>query len=225
MDVVDDEVFCGGSLNNSCTNTNWVPFDMKLVDGRPPAQNVMCWHCCCNASSPCSLPMQYDELNDKFTVMGFFCCLQCALGYAIERKYHNMTDIGIFINIMAQKMKLPVPVRPARPPFWLKQFGGPMTIEEFREETPANLHCLEQPMISYSLAAGVAAQEGQSAPVAQTTTSMPRMNTSSHASGIYHDFYTENERKEARRPVVENDQPKRVKVEKSKGGLSSFIKQ
>ena len=140
--------------------------------------------------------------------------MSCALGYAIERKYHNISEVGMLANIMASKLKEDVPVKAALPPFWLQHFGGSITIDEYRKHCPTNvLTQIESPMVSYSLMTSVEARPGT---IVQAEPKMPKVNTTSEntSTGLYHEYFEQhNDERETKR-----------KKTQAKGGLSNFIK-
>lgn len=96
---------------------------------------MWCWWCCHECEyEPLQLPHRYDQLRDKFEVSGYFCSWGCMKAYNIDRG--NNAVRGMNITLMRKKMfgKLE-PIRAAPNRFSLKQFGGTMTIEEFRAGT------------------------------------------------------------------------------------------
>lgn len=97
---------------------------------------MWCWWCCHEfVSTPLSMPFRYDERRNKFHTSGSFCSWSCMKSYAIEK--YGLTKGGLIcgnIVMMRKKMFNQIgPVKPAPNRFRLKEFGGDMTIEEFRE--------------------------------------------------------------------------------------------
>ena len=118
-----------------------------------------CWWCCheIECSEPLQLPHKYDELRNKFCTMGRFCSWSCMKSYNIfSMPSHSM---GITCgNIILMRKKLygivgDIKSAPSR--YSLKEFGGPMTIEEFRKGAtrddvpiPNNVEIVEKPVIN-----------------------------------------------------------------------------
>ena len=97
---------------------------------------MWCWWCCHNFdSTPLSMPFKYDERRNKFHTSGHFCSWSCIKSYAIEK--YGLSRGGLIcgnIVMMRKKMYNQIgPVKPAPDRFKLKEFGGDMTIEEFRK--------------------------------------------------------------------------------------------
>ncbi|QIG59917.1 hypothetical protein [Dishui Lake phycodnavirus 4] len=97
--------------------------------------DIWCWWCCHPFDGePLSMPYHHDELRNKFITEGHFCSWSCTKAYAID-KYSDIKGSIISGNIIVMRKKMynilgPVKIAPKRQ--MLKQFGGPMTIEEFR---------------------------------------------------------------------------------------------
>lgn len=99
---------------------------------------MWCWWCCHEIEGEeLKLPYKYDQLRDKFCTMGSFCSWSCMKTFNLDRNGVNNGGI-IACNIIVMRKKLygkigPIRCAPYR--YLLKQFGGPMTIEEFRKES------------------------------------------------------------------------------------------
>lgn len=83
------------------------------------------------------MPYKYDERRRKFYTSGHFCSWSCMKTWAIDR--HGITRGGIIVsNIVCMRKQLfgqigRIPCAPNR--YKLKEFGGELTIEEFREDS------------------------------------------------------------------------------------------
>jgi hypothetical protein len=96
---------------------------------------MWCWWCCHDFdSTPLSMPFKHDERRNTFSTCGNFCSWSCIKSYAIEK--YGLTKGGLIcgnVVMMRKKMYNQIgPVKPAPNRFRLKEFGGDMTIEEFR---------------------------------------------------------------------------------------------
>ena len=91
-----------------------------------------CYHCHHNFNNkPFFLPIDYNcELN-RFKVTGNFCSPNCVKSYALNSKiYQNRTYL---IGHMYRKLFGPnYTIKPAPPIQTLKEYGGKLSIEEFR---------------------------------------------------------------------------------------------
>ena len=97
---------------------------------------MWCWWCCHEIpGEPLHLPYKYDEHRAKFSLMGNFCSWGCMKAFNFDK--HGVNQGGIIsCNIIMMRKKLYGvlgPIRSAPYRYLLKEFGGPMTIEEFRK--------------------------------------------------------------------------------------------
>ena len=94
-----------------------------------------CWWCCHEfTSEPLKLPFKYDPMRDQFCTMGHFCSWGCMKTFNLDKNGVNTGGI-IGGNIVIMRKKLygvigSIQCAPYR--FMLKEFGGTMSIEEFR---------------------------------------------------------------------------------------------
>lgn len=97
---------------------------------------MWCWWCCHDFdSTPLQMPSKYDDKRNKFHTSGNFCSWSCMKSYAVDR--YGINRGGIIcgnIVMMRRKMFNKIGhVKPAPHRFRLKEFGGDLTIEAFRE--------------------------------------------------------------------------------------------
>lgn len=94
--------------------------------------NVACWNCCHTFESyPICAPVSYNPFKDIFKVTGCFCSFNCSKAYIMsELRYKN---IHLHSQLIKRIMKEMHSVKPSPPKTVLKLFGGPLTIEEYRE--------------------------------------------------------------------------------------------
>ena len=97
---------------------------------------MWCWWCCHEFSGEVlSMPHKYDDRRNKFYTSGNFCSWSCMKSFAIDK--HGISRGGIIcgnIIMMRKKMYNQLSgIKPAPNRFRLKEFGGDLTIEQFRE--------------------------------------------------------------------------------------------
>tara|TARA_B110000093_G_scaffold183334_1_gene233691 strand:- start:11321 stop:12373 length:1053 start_codon:yes stop_codon:yes gene_type:complete len=113
--------------------------------------NVLCWWCCHTfENKPFGLPIKYK--NNKFSVTGCFCSLECVSSYNFNDN-NNMLDVWecySLINLLSQKLNYKNIIKLAPHKISLKIFGGKLDIEEFRNFTNSNriINVLDYPMIA-----------------------------------------------------------------------------
>lgn len=110
---------------------------------------MWCWWCCHDfACTPLSMPYRYHESTKKFFTCGHFCSWSCMKSYALDMYGINRGGI-ICGNIVLMRKRMfhkLGPIKPAPKRFRLVEFGGDLTIEEFRMNsdtdivTPAHIH-------------------------------------------------------------------------------------
>lgn len=95
--------------------------------------NIACWWCSYNFDTiPCFIPDRY--VNDKFYVFGCFCTYNCAMAYNL-----NMADRKVPLRnslikeLFTRIYKSTEQIYPAPQKELLQKFGGPLKIEEFRD--------------------------------------------------------------------------------------------
>lgn len=99
---------------------------------------VWCWHCCHPfEGSPVYVPTAIKTVSDDdatFEVYGNFCSFPCARAYLAERPHFNSHQEMVLLNKMAIDVYgQDVPIRLAPPRICLSQFGGNMSLAEFRQ--------------------------------------------------------------------------------------------
>ncbi len=105
----------------------------------PPATTtVRCYWCAqCFPSAPCFLPVK--EESGVYTVYGNFCTPQCSLAYLLKEhldshvRWERMALLHRLYKPLDGKRIYPAPARET-----LQDFGGPMTIEQFRQTISEN---------------------------------------------------------------------------------------
>jgi hypothetical protein len=97
---------------------------------------MWCWWCCHEfGGEALKMPYKYDDRRNKFYTSGHFCSWSCMKSFAIDK--HGISRGGIIcgnIIMMRKKMYNQIgSIKPAPNRFSLKEFGGDLTIEQFRE--------------------------------------------------------------------------------------------
>lgn len=112
-------------------------FEEKNKNNEWPANTTIHCYWCCNKfeNPPVGIPVNYDK--EVFNVYGCFCSLECAAAYNFKMN-HNIDEMWErfnLINLMARKLGCDKQIKPAPDRLSLKQFGGFMEIDQFREYT------------------------------------------------------------------------------------------
>ena len=101
-------------------------------------QNTKCWWCKHHFDTPAiGLPENY--VDGKFELQGNFCCFNCAKSYNLDLSDNNTWKrnslLDFFYNLTYNEDKTIVPA-----PHWktLRDFGGNLSIEEFRDDLLMN---------------------------------------------------------------------------------------
>lgn len=98
---------------------------------------IWCWHCVHPFDgTPARIPTKtiatVDD-NITFEVYGNFCSFACAKAYLMDKPNFDMSrQLLLMSKLMVDVYNLPPHVTPAPPRLCLTQFGGDMSIEEFR---------------------------------------------------------------------------------------------
>lgn len=98
-----------------------------------------CWWCCHDFSNmPLSLPIAYDAKTKKFTSFGNFCSFECMKAYNHYENVSQKNKQYMLISLMYAKANPESPfvcIGCAPPRQCLKEFGGEMAIDTFRESS------------------------------------------------------------------------------------------
>lgn len=103
--------------------------------------NIRCWWCCHHFDdTPLGMPIKYKEDTKKFLVKGCFCSIGCLLAYhkSSSRKLSNSVNSYSLIKFMYTRLygkSVFDTLKPSPPRESLIDFGGTLTIEEFRNAT------------------------------------------------------------------------------------------
>lgn len=101
----------------------------------PKRWNYWCQHCCHNfKTAPFGIPTKYDDRRDRYFCVGRFCADSCAKGYMAERGL-MLGPVAFYFTTMIRKAYgkgWGYRSGTAPPRTRLVQFGGDLTIEQFR---------------------------------------------------------------------------------------------
>ncbi len=98
-----------------------------------------CFWCCHPFSWKASvLPISYDAYENMYTCEGHYCSPECALAYLYAEP--NLSDIArwtrqTLLNDVYRRLYTVRDLTPAPPRATLRLFGGPLSIDQFREQT------------------------------------------------------------------------------------------
>ena len=125
--------FC--NQQNHCSEQILKEFD---TDTWPTETSIYCWWCCHPFNSvPCSIPEKC--IDNTFVVYGNFCCPECCAAYLFnDKNYSNSVSIWskyTLLNLLYKDMYKNNKIEQAYSRELLKIFGGPLSINEFRNTT------------------------------------------------------------------------------------------
>jgi hypothetical protein len=87
------------------------------------------------------MPYKHDEKRNTFHTTGNFCSWSCMKSYAVEK--YGLSRGGLICgNIVMMRKKMYNQIGPVKAAPWrfsLKEFGGDLTIEEFRKNHTVDL--------------------------------------------------------------------------------------
>jgi len=99
----------------------------------PQQTNIHCWWCCHQFDGPpVALPKKYNSKTKQFYVLGNFCSFNCAEAYRLDNKKEYLVAgvLCMMYNILTDGDL--TELNPAPPRTALDIFGGPLSIEQFR---------------------------------------------------------------------------------------------
>ena len=116
--------------------------DLNKIKQWPNNIDIKCWWCCHNfENTPFGIPVKYEEKTETFYVYGCFCSLNCALSYNFQEKSEKKWGRAGLIQMLYNKTynnNDDINYAPERE--CLKDFGGYMSIDEFRN-IDKNIKC------------------------------------------------------------------------------------
>ena len=145
------ELRCSSSLTQ-CSGASYIyhshTINNRLPDHWTKPTTVACWHCCHKFDTPpVPIARDYDTKERSFIVFGNFCSLRCAKGYLVDSPtFESSQQLNMFSK-MAREIYGQTEVSVAPPRIALQMFGGPYTIEAFRDK-PISAIILAPPFIT-----------------------------------------------------------------------------
>jgi hypothetical protein len=102
--------------------------------------NLSCWWCCHSFDGvPLGLPVKFVPSIQKFRCQGVFCSFSCMMAFHNE---HNGKGESHLIKYLYSKVTgTPLPhcrIHPAPPRWCLSKFGGPLSLNQFRQSSKEN---------------------------------------------------------------------------------------
>lgn len=96
--------------------------------------DLCCWWCTYQFDTfPVYLPTKFNHKTQIFDVKGLFCSFECSLAYSMRIERNNNPFLVNYLHKMILKSKGIGNIRCAPPKEILQKFGGPISIEEFRQ--------------------------------------------------------------------------------------------
>lgn len=102
------------------------------------SESTKCWWCRNNFDTP-AISLPEDYFLEKFVCVGHFCSFNCAMSYNLDVNDQKTWKRKSLLSLLYQKTYSEFKeISPA--PSWrvLKEYGGSLTIEEFRENLIIN---------------------------------------------------------------------------------------
>ena len=126
--TVDDEIMAPPALRE-------VKFSGPFLKADP---KIRCWWCChVFQGIPVHLPHHLD-VNGVFHVLGYFCSFNCTVAYNYAQRDFDVDRRSTLLHLMYEKAlgkQSHTRLVPAPPRELLKDFGGDMTINDFRRDS------------------------------------------------------------------------------------------
>ena len=101
----------------------------------PERVDAACFWCCHTFEwRPVVLPVR--DQGDYIQVQGNYCCPECAMAHLFDSRQDSFArweQLSLLNRIYGSSSGTEVALRPAPPRTILKMFGGPVTIDEYRE--------------------------------------------------------------------------------------------
>jgi hypothetical protein len=101
---------------------------------QPPTHRACFWCCHDIATHKYGMPIAFDPVHQVFQQFGTFCSLECAAAhnFATHQGSDKVWEVHSWIQLLAKRLGIETPIRPAPSRYLLQLFGGPMKIEDFR---------------------------------------------------------------------------------------------
>ena len=108
-------------------------------------QSRLCWHCCdelSNAVDAKRLPVAYNALRRAVSLVGYFCCWECAKAYSFDMRDNEGVGrrASILRHVFLDMYEEAPYISPALPKFAQMAFGGSMDADEYRRHVDSALN-------------------------------------------------------------------------------------
>ena len=123
LDVLDEEIT--GYNGNSCEDSNVAKSSNDLV----------CWNCTCNLDGYIlGIPIKVN--NGVFYTYGNFCSFGCCSRFVYDNMKENYQEYIPNLNLFKKHLSNSESIEPIKmspPKYLLKQYGGNMDLDEYRD--------------------------------------------------------------------------------------------
>lgn len=123
-------------------------------DVYPNRTDIWCWWCCHPFDSrPIGIPVKYDDAKDVFKGIGCFCSINCAYAHAKKErmKVHLSDFVFMYQKLTGNTLPDDWSLMPAPDRIVLQNFGGPLTIDEFRSAFENKFDVVMAPMMPFGM--------------------------------------------------------------------------
>jgi hypothetical protein len=105
----------------------------------------LCWHCCeelSNAVDAKRLPVAYNAMRRAVSLVGYFCCWECAKAYSFDMRDNEGVGrrASILRHVFLDMYEEAPYISPALPKFAQRAFGGSMEADEYRRHVDSALN-------------------------------------------------------------------------------------
>lgn len=125
---------------------NNLALDTEQLQCWPLRTDVWCWHCCHPFDDvPLCVPRNHRnqllrEHSKKYEVYGVFCSLNCAKAHVMEHPSYELPQVllllqTLMVEVFGIQAEKALSAHAAPSKAFLKQFGGHMSIEQFRQSS------------------------------------------------------------------------------------------
>lgn len=210
----------------------------NLTSLENPLENPKCWHCTHNFDwNAWMIPLSKCVLTNNFKSYGCFCSPSCAITWVTLRNNYNSSQIVSWIKSMAFERGI-YEFSKAPNTHWLKEYGGTLTIEEFRNVGKSCKSYTEknEPFISFPLILEKEQKITEAKEVTKSIKSKNKKATSQAMNseelttkGLYHEFLENNDEiqeADTTRPAkkVRKERAKKEKKTAQSGTLQGLIR-
>lgn len=111
------------------------------VHSAPAPASQLCYHCChAIEGTPVPMPVAFRRKTQEWKTEGWFCSWGCMARFNNDSNHRRKGERSMLIALMRHKTTGELgQVVSAPPRTCLQAFGGSMTIEEFRAQSPNGL--------------------------------------------------------------------------------------